>query len=162
MLESQFISGLKILEEDGYTYDLLVFSHQLPQTLELVRQFKDLPFVIDHIAKPDILTGKGFDEWKTAMFALAEQPTVFCKVSGMVTEADIHHWKAEDFTQYLEVVFNAFGGKRVMFGSDWPVCILAGEYAHIKKIVEDFVLKHYPENFKDVFGNNAVDFYQIS
>lgn len=162
MLTPEFINGLKTLEDKGYTYDLLVFAHQLPQTIELVNQFQTLNFVIDHIAKPDILANKGFEYWKEAMFKLAEKPNVYCKVSGMVTEADIHNWKAEDFTQYLEVVFNAFGVKRIMFGSDWPVCLLAGEYAQIKQIIEDFVLINYPDNIEDVFGNNVLAFYRIS
>ncbi|WP_077341779.1 amidohydrolase family protein [Pseudocolwellia agarivorans] len=162
MLAPEFINGLKTLEEEGYTYDLLVFAHQLPQTIELVSKFKKLNFVVDHIAKPAILANEGFSQWKEAMFSLAKSPNVYCKVSGMVTEADIHNWKAEDFTQYLEVVFNAFGVKRIMFGSDWPVCLLAGEYAQIKKIIEDFVLVNYPDNFEDVFGKNALAFYQIT
>jgi len=162
MLKPAFINGLKILEQKGYTYDLLVLAHQLPNTIKLVEQFESLKLVIDHIAKPEILAKKGFNKWKAAMFTLAEKPNVYCKVSGMVTEADINHWKPEDFTQYLTVVFKAFGAKRVMFGSDWPVCLLAGEYAQIKHIVEAFVLANYPENFEDVFGNNAVAFYQIS
>lgn len=162
MLKSNLVNGLKVLEKEGYTYDLLIIADQLPQTIELVNKFQSLKFVIDHIAKPTILVDQGFDDWKNAMFTLAEKPNVYCKASGVVTEADILHWKQDDFTKYLEVVFTAFGGKRVMFGSDWPVCLLGGNYTQIKKIIEDFVLTHYPENFEDVFGNNAIAFYQIA
>jgi L-fuconolactonase len=162
MLEPDFVRGLKELEKNNYTYDLLVFAHQLPQTLQLVKQFSTLRLVVDHIAKPAILKDEGFNEWKGAMGQLAQHNNVYCKVSGMVTEADVKCWKQEDFAKYLEVIFTEFGGKRVMFGSDWPVCLLGGEYAQIKKIVEDFVNQHYPTFYEDVFGNNAVAFYQIA
>ncbi len=162
MLEPEFIRGLKVLEQKNYTYDLLVYAHQLPQTIELAKQFSSLRLVIDHIAKPAIKANEGFEEWKAAMVQLARQPNIYCKVSGMVTEADIHNWNPEQFTPYLDVIFTEFGSKRVMFGSDWPVCLLAERYKQVKDIVEDYVKQKYSAYYDDVFGKNAETFYQLA
>lgn len=161
MLETNFVRGLNTLAKLGYRYDLLIFAHQLPQALELVKQVPDLNIVVDHIAKPQIASGQGFDKWQSAMLSLGKQQNVYCKVSGMVTEADVKNWQASDFTAYLDTVFTAFGAGRVMFGSDWPVCLLGGTYSDIKQIVVDYVQSNYPDAFDQVFGINAVEFYQL-
>lgn len=161
MLDPKFIRGLHILEKHGYCYDLLIFAHQLPHALKLVKQVPNLKIVIDHIAKPQIASGTGFKEWQVIMNELAEFPNVYCKVSGMVTEADLKNWQPSDFTPYLNAVFNAFGTSKVMFGSDWPVCLLGGSYSDIKNIVVDYLQPNCSDNFDDVFGTNAVKFYQL-
>lgn len=161
MLEASFISGLNTLNKLGYRYDLLIFAHQLPQALELVKQVPNLPIVIDHIAKPQISNDEGFEEWQSAMLSMGQFNNVYCKVSGMVTEADVKNWQASDFKIYLDTVFKAFGVNRVMFGSDWPVCLLGGSYSDIKQIVVDYVQSHCPTAFDQIFGTNAVEFYQL-
>ncbi|WP_158968926.1 amidohydrolase [Paraglaciecola sp. L3A3] len=161
MLESKFVRGLNTLAQLGYRYDLLIFAHQLPQALQLVKLVPNLNIVVDHIAKPTIKSGLAFDEWQTAMLALGQYENVYCKVSGMVTEADPKNWQKSDFTPYLDTVFHAFGENRIMFGSDWPVCLLGGSYVDIKQIVVEYVESHCPEAFDKIFGTNAVEFYQL-
>ena len=102
-----------------------------------------------------------FALWQSGMATLASFDNVFCKVSGMVTEADVNNWQAQDFKQYLDVVFSAFGPERVMFGSDWPVCLLGGDYQQIKQIVDDYVSENYPAYSDAIFGDNASQFYQL-
>lgn len=162
MLDTKFVRGLGVLADNNYCYDILVYASQLPQTLALVvKQLTNLPLVIDHIAKPQIATNSATDSWKEHIYQLASYSNVFCKVSGMVTEADHQHWEQAQFTQYLDVVFDAFGPDRIMFGSDWPVCMLAADYAQVKKIVADYVNQQYPDYFEQVFGLNACQFYQL-
>ncbi|WP_143873089.1 amidohydrolase family protein [Catenovulum sediminis] len=161
MLREKFVRGLKILAEQGYRYDLLIFANQLPEALQLLKQLPDLPIVLDHIAKPDIKTGHNFADWKTNIEKLSQYANVMCKVSGMVTEADCQNWQAEDFYPYLDVIFGNFGADRVMYGSDWPVCLLGGDYSQIKSIVQAYVNANYKADFDKIFGLNAAKFYQI-
>lgn len=161
MLDEKFINGLKQLAKHSYVYDLLIFAHQLPQALSLVEKLPQLPIVIDHIAKPKIMTGEDFDQWQAHIQAIAKYSNVYCKVSGMVTEADVNNWQTEDFERYLTVVFEHFSPQRVMYGSDWPVCLLGGNYAEIKAIVENFVQAHYPQYETQIFGGNAMNFYNL-
>ncbi|EWH08965.1 amidohydrolase 2 [Catenovulum agarivorans DS-2] len=161
MLRPEFIRGLKVLAKHDYCYDLLIFAKQLPQAIELVKSIPELPIVVDHIAKPEIAADIGFAQWQTYMQQIADCPNTMCKVSGMVTEADHQNWQAEDFQKYLAAVFDAFGPQRIMFGSDWPVCLLAAEYSQVKAIVEDFVKTNYPQQFAAIFGGNAQTFYRI-
>lgn len=136
ILGAAFVEGLRRLPEFGLTYDLLVFPRQLPATLRLVERFPGQAFVLDHIAKPFIRAGT-IEPWREHVRALAAFPNVVCKVSGMVTEADHGGWKADDFKPYLDVVVEAFGARRLMFGSDWPVCLLAGSYEAVEGLVRD-------------------------
>ena len=162
MLKDEFIRGLHVIAEQGYCYDLLVFAKQLPQTIELVKRLPQMRLVLDHIAKPDIATGVDFTQWQQQITELAASQHVFCKVSGMVTEADHQHWQQPQFNQYLDVIFNAFGPERIIFGSDWPVCLLAAQYHQVKKIVSEYVQDNYPEFFDDIFGLNAARFYRLT
>lgn len=162
MLEASFINGLKCLDKNNLSYDLLILAKQLPQTLLLVAQLPNLRLVVDHIAKPDIKGTSDFTDWVQGIKQLAQFKNVYCKVSGLVTEADVKHWKAEDFTPFLNTVFDAFGPERIMFGSDWPVCLLGGSYSEIKNIVADYVSENYSTFQNKIFGENAVKFYQIS
>ncbi|MBN8247749.1 MAG: amidohydrolase family protein [Verrucomicrobia bacterium] len=136
LLRPAFLRGLGCLREFGLTYDLLVYPKQLPAAIELVRRMPGQPFVLDHIAKPFIRDGV-LDPWRGQIRELALCPNVWCKVSGMVTEARHSGWTPEEFRPYLDVVFEAFGPGRLMFGSDWPVCLLAAEYREVHALALD-------------------------
>jgi L-fuconolactonase len=160
MLQKSFMNGISLLQKFGFTYDLLIFPLHLQNAKTLVQTFPNQPFVIDHIAKPDI-KNKNIDDWKRDIKALAELENVSCKVSGMVTEADWNNWQQADFTPYLDVVFEAFGAKRIMFGSDWPVCNVAGGYEKMISIVQNYTLT-LTQNEQELFwGGNAVQFYNL-
>lgn len=160
MLREDFQRGLAQLHQYDFTYDILIFPNQLPAALETVKNFPNQRFVIDHLAKPYIKAGK-ITEWAKHMEQIATHPNVCCKVSGMVTEADWKNWKQADFTPYLEVVFNSFSPKRLLFGSDWPVCLLGGSYLAIKEILANFSQQCTAEEQALVWGKNAMHFYQI-
>ncbi len=160
MLRPNFLRGIAKLQKYGFTYDILIFPKHLTTAQKLVAQFPDQPFVLDHIAKPYIKAGL-IDEWKRDIQSLAKFENLQCKVSGIITEADWKNWTYKPIKPYLDVVFEAFGIDRIMFGSDWPVCLVAGDYAQVKGIVET-----YTEDFSDseknkVFGENATKFYSI-
>lgn len=160
MLQPEFKKGIGRLNKFGFTYDILVFPDQLDYIKELVAEFPDQRFVIDHMAKPYIKFRKVSD-WRNDMQDLAQFENVWCKVSGMVTEADWMNWSPNDFHPYLDVVVEAFGVNRLLFGSDWPVCLIAADYAAVLELVSDYFSgfsKHEQEN---IFGNNAVEFYKL-
>lgn len=161
LLSSAFKQGVALLKKWGLTYDLLAVEWQLPATLKFVEQFPDQPFVLDHIAKPLIKEGK-LEPWKTNIQALARHPQVYCKLSGLVTEADWGHWTPEDLTPYLEVVLEAFGPDRLMWGSDWPVCLLAAEYRKVREVVARYVEQLPAQQQQGIMGQNAVNFYSLS
>ena len=133
LLRPAFLRGLGRLRAHGLTYDLLVYPRQLPAAIEVVRQFPEQPFVLDHIAKPLIRDGM-VSPWREQIRELARFPNVCCKVSGMVTEADHRSWKPDQFHPYLDVVLEAFGPGRLLFGSDWPVCLLAASYPEVLEL----------------------------
>jgi len=162
MLDERFIEGLKLLEKFGFTYDLLIHANQLPTAIEMLDKVPSLKVVIDHIAKPDIKTGENFSRWQYGMKTLANKPNIYCKVSGMVTEADWNNWQHKDFIPYLDTIFECFGSERLMFGSDWPVCLVAGEYSEIKQIVHDYLSSKNKETINNIFGINAAKFYQLN
>lgn len=160
MLTPNFIRGIAALQQFHFTYDLLIFPDQLNFCKKLVAQFPEQKFVIDHIAKPRIKGGE-IKEWQEDMEAIAKHPNVWCKLSGMVTEADWQTWKSEDFQPYLEVVANAFGADRLLFGSDWPVCLVAAEYGEVVDIVSSYISGFSADEQQKVFGANAVQFYNL-
>ncbi len=160
MLKPAFMHGIKELERYNFTYDILIFPDQLVYAEELVGAFPNQKFVIDHIAKPYIKKQEIAD-WEKDVAAIAQYENVWCKVSGMVTEAEWQNWQEADFTPYLDVVFKAFGTKRLMFGSDWPVCNVAGGYDRMISIVENYTSKLSVDEYTDFWGNNAVEFYNI-
>ncbi|WP_296635663.1 amidohydrolase family protein [Polaribacter sp.] len=160
VLQADFQNGISKLEQFGLTYDLLVFPPQLEASIELVKAFPNQKFVLDHIAKPYIKDQK-IEHWKTEITALAKAPNVFCKLSGMVTEADIKHWQPSDFKPYLDVVFKAFGTDRVMYGSDWPVCLLGASYSQVLKIVTDYISEFSDTEKAKILGGNALNFYNF-
>jgi L-fuconolactonase len=157
----EFQSGISQLRQFDLTYDLLIFPRQLPAAIALVSTFPKQPFVLDHIAKPSIKE-RTITPWRTHIKELATLPNVCCKISGMVTEADWKNWKPADFVPYLDVVFEAFGPDRVMFGSDWPVALLAGTYRCIFDLARDYVAPLGSQIEAKFFGDNAIKFYQLS
>jgi len=161
MLRDDFVCGIGMLAEFNLTYDLLLFPKHLPVACELVARFPNQPFVLDHIAKPFIKDGT-ISPWDADIRRLANFPNVFCKVSGMVTEADWNAWKPADFRPYLDVVFEAFGPQRIMFGSDWPVCTVAGTYQDVYRLVADYVQELSEEEQADVWGGTATRFYGLA
>ena len=161
MQNPDFIRGLKMLSDRGYRYDLLVFSHQLSAAAEMLAHVPNLYVVIDHIAKPNIRTEQDFDSWQQGMTILARNPNCYCKLSGMVTEADWLNWNVADFQPYMKTVWHLFGEQRIMFGSDWPVCLVAAQYQQVKQLVIDFVAIYAPEAKDNIFGKNAQQFYRL-
>ena len=159
LLGEAFVRGIGQLHDFGLTYDLLIVPKQLPAAIELVRRFPQQPFVLDHLAKPPIKAGT-LSPWREQLRELAAAPNVMCKVSGMVTEADHAAWKPVDLTPYLDVVFEAFGEDRVMYGSDWPVCLLAASYARQCALVADYAAQLSPAAQAKLFGGNAERFYR--
>jgi L-fuconolactonase len=158
LVRPDFVSGIAKLEEFGLTYDILIYPRQLPAAIELVRQLPKQKFVIDHLAKPEIAAQK-LEPWASLMREIAAQPNVYCKLSGMVTEADWKSWKPTHFEPYLDVVFDAFGPERLMFGSDWPVCLVAASYTRVKDLVEFYINRHAPHMKSAIFGDNVKRFY---
>lgn len=161
MLRKEFIRGIEKIGRRGYTYDILVFHNQLEGTLQFIKKAPEQPFVIDHIAKPNIKLGI-WREWKKEMAPIAERDYISCKVSGMITEADWKSWTLKELQVYLDVVLELFGPKRLMFGSDWPVCKIAGEYEQVLEIVERFTDKLSKSEKEAIMGNTAAEFYGIN
>jgi L-fuconolactonase len=161
MLRPSFKRGIGMLASRGYTFDILIFPDQLGYTREFVAAFPNQPFVIDHIAKPHIKDRFITEEWKVAIRAVASYDNVWCKISGMVTEADWANWKPEHFRVYLDTVVEAFGMGRILFGSDWPVCLLAATYPQVIQIVQDYFSTFSKDEQAAFFGGNAIKFYQL-
>ncbi len=160
LLRPEFLQGISYLEKYGYTYDILVFPHQLGAVLEFVKHFPHQKFVIDHIAKPYIKDGF-YEGWAVLMEAIAQHENVYCKVSGMITEADYNAWTPEQIHPYLHHVLEIFGSERVMFGSDWPVCLVAGNYGQVKAVVTDFISGLSVMDKSMIMGENAQSFYRL-
>jgi L-fuconolactonase len=157
MLRPGFLEGISRLKDFDLCYDILIFEKHLDNTIKFVSKFPDQKFVIDHMAKP-LIRERILQPWSARIRELAEYGNVFCKISGMVAEADWNHWREEDFRPYLEIVTDAFGTGRLMVGSNWPVCRLAGEYSEVIGIVESF----FPQEDKEhIFWQNAVEFYGL-
>ena len=154
------VRGIGLLQDFGLTYDILVYPQQLPAALSLVERLPDQRFVVDHAAKPQIRDGE-IEPWAAHMRELASHANVWCKVSGLVTEADWTRWSAEDIRPYLDVVFEAFGPDRLMFGSDWPVCLLAASYRKVKDLIDGYVEYLTETEREKLFGATAVQFYGL-
>jgi L-fuconolactonase len=161
MLHDDFLNGISILKDYNLAYDLLLFPLHLPVAVKLVSAFPDQRFVIDHISKPCI-KNRVFNPWGKDLKKLSENRNVWCKLSGMVTENNWEGWKKEEFFPYLDIVFEAFGPDRLITGSDWPVCTLAGSYEEVTNIVESYLSDKLPDIRQKVLGLNCCDFYGIS
>ncbi|QGQ95287.1 amidohydrolase [Paenibacillus psychroresistens] len=161
ILEPSFIEAMRFFAEKQVPVDLLLSSHQLDAVVKLLAEVPGLRAVIDHIAKPQIAAGI-IEPWKSQMAAIAQFPGIYCKISAMATEADHNNWQFSDFTAYIHHVIDVFGKERIMFGSDWPVCLIAASYDDVINIL----LKSLPESWSEtdnakLFGENAVNFYQF-
>jgi len=160
MLHPDFRRGIARLHEYDLVYDILVFPRQLPAAIKLVREFPEQRFVLDHIGKPPIAEGR-ITPWDSNLKELAKSGNVFCKVSGMVSEARWHDWKPADFRPYLDVVLNTFSPARLMIGSDWPVCTASATYSRTLALVHDYIATLTPEEQNSILGDCCSRFYRV-
>jgi L-fuconolactonase len=161
MLRPSFLKGISKLYEFGFTYDILIYPKHLPNAYTLAKSFPNQLFVIDHLAKPNIKEQE-IANWSSDLKKIASLENVYCKISGMVTEADWYNWKPENFTPYLETALEAFGVERLMNGSDWPVCTLSSSYENTYGIAKRFFSKLSENEQEQFFGGNATSFYQLN
>jgi L-fuconolactonase len=160
LLRSDFLRGVAVLDEFDLAYDILIYTKHLPVAAEFVERFPKQRFVLDHLAKPAIKVQE-IESWAAGVRRLAAFPNVFCKLSGLVTEADWQSWKPEDITPYLDIAFETFGPSRLMIGSDWPVCLVAGSYGRTMDVVKKY-LQGQPAEIRDaVLGGNARRFWRL-
>ena len=160
LLQPEFLQGISLLEEFDLAYDLLIYPKHLPVAAEFVRRFPRQRFVLDHLAKPPIKSGS-LRPWERGMRELGTLPNVFCKLSGLVTEADWQNWKPEHIVPYMDVAFETFGPRRLMIGSDWPVCTLAASYTRAIDLVESYLSQHATEVQDAALGENAQQFWKL-
>jgi L-fuconolactonase len=164
LLGEDFVRGLGHLRPFELTYDLLLYPPQLPAAVELARLLPEQPFVLDHLAKPRIATWAKqaeMETWRQDIESLARHENVCCKLSGLVTEAAWRRWQPADFIPYLDLALMAFGPDRLMFGSDWPVCLLSGDYAEVSGIVRDFCGRLSVSEQASIWGGTATRFYGL-
>ena len=160
ILREDFNSGIRAMLGSGLVYDILIYERHLPQTIEFVDEHPEQVFVLDHVAKPLIREGL-VEPWATRIRELARRENVWCKVSGMVTEADWAAWTPESLRPFLDVVVDAFGVRRLMAGSDWPVCLVACEYSRWFEVLREY-FAGFSEGEKDaVFGGTAIEVYGL-
>jgi len=160
LAQPKVIRGLRGLELRGLSYDLLVHTKHLKHAERVANECPELRLVVDHLAKPPIVSGE-IDEWRRAITKLAAHKNVWCKLSGLVTEADHDHWRVPDLKPYVETALDCFGAQRLMFGSDWPVCLLAASYDRVLETAQSLVADLNTEDRERMFSGNATDFYQI-
>jgi L-fuconolactonase len=160
MLRPDFLRGISQLEKFGLTYDLLLFPRHLPIACDVVHKFPHQLFVLDHIAKPGVKKD-AMEAWARDLKKLAAFPNVFCKISGLVTEAQWDGWQAKDFEPYIDVVLNAFGAPRLMIGSDWPVCTLAADYISVIDLEAGYISRLSKDEQEAILQKNPLEFYSI-
>ncbi|WP_339740715.1 amidohydrolase family protein [uncultured Sunxiuqinia sp.] len=160
ILGKDFNRGISQLKNDGLVYDILILEHQLPNTIRFVDQHSEQQFIVDHIAKPKIKHNET-EPWARNLKELARRENVSCKISGMVTEADYHSWTKEQLQPYFDVVLEAFGPSRLMYGSDWPVCLVATSYSDWLNLVKDMLSGLSPDEQEQIFSRNAKHFYHL-
>jgi L-fuconolactonase len=161
LLQPEFLRGISGLEEFDLTYDILIYAKHLPVAAEFVQRFPRQRFLLDHLAKPPIKSGE-LHPWDSGIRELAKSPNVFCKLSGLVTEADWKNWKPEHIVPFLDVAFDSFGPVRLMIGSDWPVCAVAASYSRVMNVIREYLSK-YPSDVQNaVLGENAQRFWKLA
>jgi len=160
LLRDDVQQGLSAVSRANLVYDLLTRPRELPAALKTVQRFPELRFVIDHISKPDIASGE-IDNWRQLMRPFAAQSRVWCKVSGMVTEADWKNWTPDDLKPYVDTVLDIFGENRLIYGSDWPVSLLAAPYARVKAALEQNIQALDNDARVAIMGGNAIEAYQL-
>ncbi len=159
-LQPAFIAGVRLLADFGLSFDICIKSWQLPSVIELVRLCPDTAFILDHLGKPDIKQ-HALDPWQADLRKLAELPNVVCKISGMVTEADHAAWQPADLEPFIRVVLEAFGEDRLLFGSDWPVALLASSYSRWYETLAALT-RHLPlSTRRKLWAENARRFYRL-
>ena len=159
LLREEFLRGISKLHAFDLSYDILIYPKQLPAALEFAAHFPQQRLVLDHLAKP-LVREQTLEPWKSQMRELAKAPNVLCKVSGLVTEASHTSWKPDDFRPFLDVVFEEFGADRLMFGSDWPVCLLAASYRQVFELIATYTAGLSEESLRAIFAANAAAFYR--
>lgn len=161
-----FLNGIRALEPFDFTYDILIYENQLNEAVRFIDKYPTQKFIIDHCAKPQIRNKNADDGvsagWKKAMKEIAQHENVFCKLSGLITEAKWNEWDENDIFPYLDIVFEYFGTRRLVFGSDWPVVLLSGTYSKWKNLVENYMLQFSTEEKEKVFKQNAIQFYNLN
>jgi L-fuconolactonase len=160
LLQPELLRGISVLEEFDLAYDILIYERHLAVAADFVERFPRQRFVLDHLAKPPIKSGE-MDSWSRGIRRLGEFPNVFCKLSGLVTEADWQRWTPEQITPYLDIAMDAFGQDQLMIGSDWPVCLVAALYQPVMDLVRDYVTRKNPEWRAGLLGGNAARFCRL-
>ncbi len=160
ILRKDFNCGISLLKKYSLVYDILIVERQLPNTIKFVDMHPNQPFVLDHIAKPLIATNQ-ISPWRENIMELAKRENVSCKISGMVTEADFKQWTPEQLQPYFDVVVEAFGPDRLLFGSDWPVCLVATSYNDWITLVKKNISKFSETEQAKILGNNAINIYNL-
>ena len=160
IVRPEIIRGLKVLEQHGVPFDLLFYVEHLQHARTLAQQLPDLKMVIDHLSKPHIRDHK-LDDWEENFRAAAKFPNVYCKLSGMVTEADWQNWTPADLKPYIDIAFEAFGPDRLMFGSDWPVCELAGSYQQVFDVLTECLGPISDDEREHIFAGTAREYYGL-
>ena len=160
-IQPDFIIGVQSLEEFGLSFDICIYHRHLANTIQFVKQCPNIQFILDHIGKPNI-KDQLFEPWKREIKELSEFPNVSCKVSGLVTEADLENWTRENLKPYIDHVIECFGFDRVIYGSDWPVAAQATEYPRWVETLEWAVNGCSGEELRKLFRDNALQFYRVS
>lgn len=160
LMRPNFLRGIATLQSFDFTYDILIYPRHLPIALEFVKKFPSQKFVIDHLAKPEIKKGN-MGNWQKYIREMAAMQNVYCKISGIVTEADWQKWTYADIEPYLNVIFESFGADQLMYGSDWPVCLLAGSYEKQFSITKAYINSMSSIDQQKILGENAVKFYRL-
>jgi L-fuconolactonase len=161
ILRPRVLEHLRLVAAEGVPFDLLTFTRHLPHVIKALEATPGLKAVVDHISKPEIAAGVT-EPWKDLISEVARFPNVYCKLSGMITEANPSSWTLEDLRPYVTHVLSCFGPGRLMFGSDWPVCTLAGTYAEVSNALRALLAPHTgPKEIQGIFGANAARFYGI-
>lgn len=158
LLRDDFCHGISLLEKYNFTYDLLIYPTQMQIAAEFLKKFPYQKIVLDHLGKPDI-KNKQYGNWAAHIAALAKNKNLYCKLSGMITEADWNNWKSEDFSFCIHTVLKNFGTDRVLFGSDWPVCLLAGEYVQVIDMLKKNTAHLSATDKEKLWGENCEKFY---
>ncbi len=161
MLREDFNRGVDVLSRFGLAYDVLIYERHLEHAIEFVDRHPDQVFVLDHLAKPRVRDGVT-EPWATNIRTFAEREYCYCKVSGLVTEADWETWTAADLRPYLDTIFDAFGPDRLMFGSDWPVCLLACDYRKWYHLIDAYVSELTPHERERFWGGTAAEAYRLA
>ncbi|MEO8961443.1 MAG: amidohydrolase family protein [Ginsengibacter sp.] len=160
LLRKDFCDGISLLSKYNFTYDILIYPQHLKHAIKFVEKFPDQKFVIDHIAKPNI-KDQVIKGWKEELEVFSKYENVYCKLAGLVTEADWNNWKLSDFSSYISATLDIFGIDRVMFGSDWPVCLPSASYSKVCEIIENNTSFLNSEEKEKLWGLNCSDFYGL-